>query len=109
MARLARPVIPGMPHHITQRGNRRQKTFFRDADYEVCLKLMAKWCREEAVEIWSCCPLPNHAHLIAVSKTTDGLRRAVGKAHRRYTRRVSFREKSARLSMAGKVRLVHHG
>ncbi len=33
MARLARVVVPGVPHHVTQRGNRRLDTFFGDADY----------------------------------------------------------------------------
>jgi putative transposase len=81
-----------MPHHITQRGNRRQQTFFGDADYEIYLELMAEWCRECGVAIWAYCLMPNHVHLIAVPKTADGLRRAVGEAHRRYTRHVNFRE-----------------
>ena len=93
MARLARLVIPGLPHHVTQRGNRRQQTFFNDGDYVAYLELMAEWCREEGVEIWSYCLMPNHVHLIAVPKTEDGLRRAIGEAHRRYTRRINFREK----------------
>lgn len=93
MARLARLVIPGLPHHITQRGNRRQETFFNDGDYAAYLELMAEWCREEGVEIWSYCLMPNHVHLIAVPKTENGLRRAIGEAHRRYTRRINFREK----------------
>lgn len=92
MARLARLVIPGLPHHVTQRGNRRQQTFFNDGDYAAYLELMAEWCREEGVEIWSYCLMPNHVHLIAVPKTEDGLRRAIGEAHRRYTRRVNSRE-----------------
>lgn len=33
MVRLARVVAPGIPHHITQRGNRRQETFFCAEDY----------------------------------------------------------------------------
>jgi putative transposase len=33
MARIARVVAPGLPHHITQRGNRRQQIFFVDEDY----------------------------------------------------------------------------
>jgi putative transposase len=82
-----------MPHHITQRGNRRQQTFFNEDDYAAYLELMAEWCREEGVEIWSYCLMPNHVHLIAVPKTEDGLRRAIGEAHRRYTRRINFREK----------------
>jgi putative transposase len=93
MARLARLVIPGLPHHITQRGNRRQQTFFNDGDYAAYLELMTDWCREQGVEIWGYCLMPNHAHLIAVPKSEDGLRRAIGEAHRRYTRRINFREK----------------
>jgi putative transposase len=93
MARLARLVIPGLPHHITQRGNRRQQTFFNDDDYTAYLELMAEWCLEEGVEIWGYCLMPNHVHLIAVPKTPDSLRRAIGEAHRRYTRRINFREK----------------
>ena len=93
MARLARFVIPGLPHHITQRGNRRQPTFFNDEDYAAYIELMAEWCRKEGVEIWSYCLMPNHTHLIAVPKSEDGLRRAIGESHRRYTRRINFREK----------------
>ncbi len=92
MARLARLVIPGLPHHITQRGNRRQQTFFNDGDYAAYMELMANWCREEGVEVWSYCLMPNHVHLIASPKTENGLRRAIGEAHRRYTRRINFRE-----------------
>ena len=93
MARLARVVIPGMPHHVTQRGNRRQQTFFHDEDYAAYLELMAQWCRAEGVEIWAYCLMPNHSHLIAVPSSAPGLARAVGEAHRRYTRRINFREK----------------
>jgi len=93
MARLARVVIAGMPHHVTQRGNRRQQTFFNDGDYAAYLELMGEWCGEEGVDIWGYCLMPNHVHLIAVPATELALRRAVGEAHRRYTRRVNFREK----------------
>jgi putative transposase len=41
MARLARVVVPDVPHHVTQRGNRRQTTFFNDADYAAYVELMA--------------------------------------------------------------------
>jgi putative transposase len=81
-----------MPHHITQRGNRRQQTFFNGGDYAAYLELMTQWCREEGVAIWSYCLMPNHSHLIAVPSSEDGLRWAIGESHRRYTRRVNFRE-----------------
>ena len=65
MARIARVVAPGIPHHITQRGNRRQKTFFEEGDYQAYRTLMAEWCDQFQVEIWAYCLMPNHVHLIA--------------------------------------------
>jgi len=44
MGRLARVVVPGVPHHVTQRGNRRLATFFNEADYAAYPALMAEWC-----------------------------------------------------------------
>lgn len=93
MARIARVIAPGIPHHITQRGNRRQQTFFCDDDYAVYIDLMAEWCGKYNVAIWAWCLMPNHVHLIAVPETEDGLARAIGEAHRRYTRMINFREK----------------
>jgi putative transposase len=93
MARLARVVVPGVPHYITQRGNRRQRTFFCDDDYQSYLELMAEWCAAHEVEVWAYCLMPNHVHLIAVPQTADGLTRAIGEAHRRYSRMVNIREK----------------
>ncbi len=92
MARTARVVAPGFPHHITQRGNRRQQTFFTDADYAAYMDLMSEWCGRYRVNIWAYCLMPNHVHLIAVPETEDGLRLAIGEAHRRYTRLINFRE-----------------
>ena len=92
MARIARVVCPGIPHHVTQRGNRRQETFFCDEDYAAYLDLMAERCRHWGVEVWAYCLMPNHVHLIAVPSTEDGLARAIGQAHCRYTRMVNFRE-----------------
>ena len=93
MARIARVVAPGLPHHITQRGNRRQPVFFRDADYELYLRLMSEWCLQHRVEVLAYCLMPNHVHLIAVPNTRVGLARAIGEAHRRYTLAVNRREK----------------
>jgi putative transposase len=92
MARLAIIVVPGHPHHVTQRGNRRQPTFFNNGDYQVYLDLMSQWWRKYGIEIWGYCLMPNHVRLIAVPSSDDGLRHAIGEAHRRYTRRVNFRK-----------------
>lgn len=92
MARIARVVIPGIPHHITQRGNRRLETFFSESDYREYLYLMAEWCNRCKVQVWAYCLMPNHVHLIAVPESEDGLYRAIGEAHRRYTRYINFQK-----------------
>ena len=92
MARIARVVAAQVPHHVVQRGNRRQPVFFSAADYKAYLRMMAAWCGQEKVEIWAYCLMPNHVHLVAVPDTEQGLARAIGEAHRRYTVRVNQRE-----------------
>ena len=52
MARLPRIVIPGYPHHVTQRGNRRARTFFEDGDYELYEVLLGEAARKAEAEIW---------------------------------------------------------
>jgi putative transposase len=92
MARMARVVASGVPHHITQRGNRRQPTFLCEDDYRAYLDLMADFCAKRGVQIWAYCLMPNHVHLIAVPESAESLSLAIGEAHRRYTRRINFRE-----------------
>ena len=91
MARIARVVAPGLPHHVTQRGNRRQTTFFSDDDYRSYLELLREWCTCHEVAIWSYCLMSNHVHLIVVPKAEDGLKLAIGETHRRYSRLINFR------------------
>jgi putative transposase len=84
MARLARIVFPGLPHHVTQRGNGRAQTFFCDDDYELYRDLLADSCRASGVDVWSWVLMPNHVHLILVPGDEDGIRRALAPVHRRY-------------------------
>ena len=92
MARVARVVSPGMPHHITQRGNRRMPTFLQESDYGVYVSLMRTWCARHGVAIVAYCLMPNHVHLIAIPGTVEGLARAIGEAHRHYTCHINQRE-----------------
>jgi putative transposase len=55
MSRLARLIVPGFPHHVTQRGNRRAPVFFEDADYALCRDLLAERCREASVACRAYC------------------------------------------------------
>ena len=93
MARLARVVIPGLPHHVTQRGNGRARTFFSDADYALYRDLLAEHCRAADVEVWAWCLMPNHVHLILAPSDADGLRRALAAVHRRYAGVIHARRK----------------
>lgn len=92
MARLARVVVPGLPHHVTQRGNRRQPIFFEPGDHIVYRKLLADQLRRWEVEAWAYCLMPNHVHLILTPKDETGLSRALAEAHRRYTTFVNARQ-----------------
>jgi putative transposase len=93
MARLARVVIPGLPHHVTQRGNGRARTFFDDADYALYRDLLAEHCGAAGVEVWAWCLMPNHVHLILVPSDPDGLRRALARVHQRYAGVIQARRK----------------
>jgi putative transposase len=92
MARIARVVAPGYAYHITQRRKRRQQVFFGDADYRAYLDLLEEWCARHEVEVWAYCLMANHVHLMAVPHSQEGLAKAIGETHRRYTRLVNFRE-----------------
>lgn len=91
MARLPRFVLPGIPHHVTQRGNRRERTFFEDGDYDLYLDLLADAAERARTEIWSYCLMPNHVHIVLVPQDEDGLRRTFGDLHRRYTGYINAR------------------
>ena len=93
MPRLARIVAPGLPHHVTQRGNRRQATFFGADDYLLYQSLLAQHARAAGVAVWAWCLMPNHVHLILVPETAAGLTDCLRETHRRYTRHVNLRER----------------
>lgn len=89
MTRIARLVVPDLPHHVTQRGNRRERVFFDDGDYRAYLKLVAAAAREARTAIWAYCLMPNHVHFVMVPRIEDGLRATFAEAHRRYTSRIN--------------------
>jgi putative transposase len=91
MARLSRITVPDLPHHVTQRGNRRQVLFSEEDDYVLYRDLLAERCRANGIVCSAYCLMPNHVHLILTPSTPEGLSRAVGEAHRRYTAYVNAR------------------
>jgi putative transposase len=93
MPRIARVIAIGHPHHIVQRGNRRQEVFFKDEDYRKYLKFLSEYSNKNKLLIVAYCLMPNHVHLITIPKNKEGLARAIGETHRNYTRMINFREK----------------
>ena len=92
MARMPRLVVPGYPHHVTQRGNRRMKTFFGDRDYQYYLELLSDTKEEAGIEVWAYCLMPNHVHFVVVPRLEDSLSRLFRSVHRHYSRAINFRE-----------------
>ena len=60
--RIARVVVPGLPHHVTQRSVRRTRTFFGDEDYAAYVELLAANAREFGLAVCAWCLMPNHVH-----------------------------------------------
>lgn len=93
MARIARVIVPEFPHHIIQRGNRRQQVFFNEGDYSEYLRLLNSYSQRFKVDILAYCLMPNHVHLITTPHEGGSLSQAIGETHRNYTRFINFREK----------------
>ncbi len=91
MTRIARIIVPGLPHHITQRGNRAERVFFEDGDYELYRDWLAESCRKFGVSCWAYCLMPNHVHLILNPADASGLALALSRAHRLYAGFVNAR------------------
>ena len=92
MPRLARTVFPGVPHHITQRGNRREEIFFADGDRYTYLSWLQEYTEEHQVDVLAYCLMTNHIHLVVVPNTEEGLNRVLKPLHMRYAQRIN-REK----------------
>ena len=89
MPRQARVVFPNIPHHIIQRGNRREDVFFSDSDRKQYLEWLKEYCKEYKVEILAYCLMTNHIHLLAVPTTEDGLQRVLKPLHMRYAQKIN--------------------
>lgn len=85
MPRIARVVVLGWPHHITQRGNYKQKTFSGEADYKRYLQWLSEYCKKYDLNILAFCLMPNHVHFIAIPQKEDSLAKTFNTCHMRYS------------------------
>jgi putative transposase len=89
MARLSRVVVPGFPHHVTQRGNRRAIVFDNDEHRHLYLELFDRYRRKHGLEVWAYCLMPNHVHWVVVPKTDVSLARTFRDTHTVYAAQVN--------------------
>ncbi len=85
MPRIARAVAVGFPHHITQRGNYRQRVFEGDDDYRQYLEWLQFYGKKYSLKIWAYCLMGNHVHFIVVPMAVDSMSRTFNTLHMRYS------------------------
>ena len=89
MPRAARLVCPGVPHHVTQRGNRRGQVFFSDADYRTYLAWLHFDIKRYDAEVLAYCLMPNHVHFVVVPNDSRSIEYVLRHLHMRYAQRAN--------------------
>lgn len=106
MPRTARQVFANVPHHITQRGNRRPDVVFDDADRHVYLDRLGEFSRRFKVGIRAYCLMTNHIRIVAVPDSTQALEQVFRPLRTRYAQRINrARPRMDRVPMAGTLLL----
>jgi|WetSurMetagenome_2_1015567.scaffolds.fasta_scaffold03221_3 putative transposase len=90
MTRVARVVVPGIPHHLTQRGNRRANVFFSDNDRQRYLQLLLQYSRKYGLETLAYCLMTNRIHLICVPENEKSLSLTLKPVNMRYAQHVNW-------------------
>jgi len=104
MPRKNRVLFPGVPHHITQRGNHREQVFFENGDPEFYLSLLHANTRMRDVAVFAYCLMPNHVHLVVVPSDSDGIHRSLKAVHSQYAQRINRMRNSSGHLWQGRYR-----
>jgi putative transposase len=89
MPRTARTVIPGLPYHVTQRGNRRQDVFFSDDDRRRYLAWLKDYSERYGLEILAYCLMSNHVHYASIPREHDAMARTLQIVHTRHSQAIN--------------------
>lgn len=95
MPRKPRIVIPGIAHHIIQRGNNRQYIFSEDQDYKTYCFWTNQYAQKYGVSILAYCLMGNHVHFIVIPDSSDGLARMFNSIHMRYAQYMNRKRKTS--------------
>ena len=90
MPRIARAVIAGVPHHVTQRGNRREDVFFSNGDRKRYLELLREYSEKHDLEILAFCLMSNHVHLVVRPQREESLAGTLKPVDLRYAQHVNW-------------------
>ena len=93
MARMARVVAVGHPHHVTQRGNLGGRVFETDGDRRFYLDLLADGMARFGLRVWAHCLMTNHIHLVCVPEAEHALSKVLARVHGRLAQRINRRRK----------------
>lgn len=104
MARLPRLTAPGLPHHLIQRGNNRQRVFVDEVDCARYLDDLAELAARFGLAIHAYVLMPNHVHLLATPSGTDTLARLMQSLGRRYVRWFNARHRRTGTLWEGRYR-----
>lgn len=94
MPRIARVVEIGMPHHITQRGNYRQKVFEKKEDFQKYISWINEYSEKYGLSILAYCLMTNHVHFIAIPDKKESMSLAFNMAHMRYAQYINKKKKA---------------
>ena len=95
MPRIARIVLPGCAHHVTQRGNNRRNVFHSDDERELYLSLLAEYAERFGLSVQAYCLMSNHVHLVATPAREESLARTIGRVNWRYAQEHNRRRSSS--------------
>ena len=94
MPRIARVVAPGIPHHITQRGNYRQNIFLDDTDRVRYLTWLREDSEKYGLKIIAYCLMHNHVHYIAIPEREDSLAKTFNAVNMKYSQYLNKKMKN---------------
>jgi putative transposase len=109
MARIARMVVSGIPRHVTQRGNRRERTLFGDSDDRLDRDPLGIAAAKAGAQIRAYCLMPNHGHAVVTAKDEEGLWRSFSRFASAHHRSHRCAQPLDLISLAGAVRLGGYG
>ncbi|WP_415836068.1 transposase [Rheinheimera salexigens] len=86
MARKPRFYVKGVPCHVVQRGNNRQRCFLSDEDFGFYMRRLEDALQCYQVQLHAFVLMTNHVHLLMTPQDSEGISRVLQSVGRDYVR-----------------------